>query len=128
MNNIETIPLANLSFIAIPVVIVFIILVKWNLKTTHTLYAICRMLIQLLAIGYFLNAIFASSSAQISLSILTVMLLFASWIALDTVRGHRKQLFVNTFFCFKKVQYRYYEIFKNCVCCTFNFHSSCYRA
>jgi len=93
MNNIETIPLANLSFIAIPVVIVFIILLKWKLKTTHTFYAICRMLIQLLAIGYFLNTLFATSSAEISLLILSIMLLFASWIALDSVKPQRKQFF-----------------------------------
>ncbi len=93
MNNIETIPLINLTYTLIPVLIVFVILAKWKLNTGHAIYAMCRMLIQLLAIGYFLNAIFASESAQITLSILAVMLLFASWIALNPVKQKRRQLF-----------------------------------
>ena len=93
MNNIETIPLTNLAFILIPVLLVIIIHVKWRLNTANAVYAISRMLIQLLLIGFFLNTIFASESAQITLFILAVMLLFASWIALDTVKQKRRQLF-----------------------------------
>ena len=93
MNNIETIPLTNLAFILIPVLLVIIIHVKWRLNTANAIYAISRMLIQLLLIGFFLNTIFASESAQITLFILAVMLLFASWIALDTVKQKRRQLF-----------------------------------
>ncbi|MCK5120493.1 MAG: ABC transporter permease [Methylococcales bacterium] len=93
MNNIETIPLANLAYTLIPVLTVFIILIKWKLKTTYTLYAMCRMLAQLLVIGYFLNTIFDSDSALITLLVLTVMLLFSSWIALGTVKENRWPLF-----------------------------------
>ncbi len=93
MNTIDTIPLENLAFILIPVLVVLIIIAKWNLSTGHATYAIIRMLIQLLAIGYFLNTIFTSDSAQITLAILMVMLLFSSWIALDTVKPHRRQWF-----------------------------------
>ena len=93
MNNIETIPLTNLAFILIPVLLVIIIHVKWRLNTANAVYAISRMLIQLLLIGFFLNTIFASESAQITLFILAVMLLFASWIALNTVKQKRRQLF-----------------------------------
>lgn len=90
MNKIETIPLENLAYILIPVLIVVIIIAKWKLNTGHAIYAMVRMLIQLLAIGYFLNAIFASDSAQITLAILAVMLLFSSWIALNTVKQRRQ--------------------------------------
>ena len=93
MNNIETIPLNNLAYTLIPVLILLGILVKWKLNTTHAIYAMSRMLIQLLAIGYLLNTIFASESAQITLFILAVMLLFASWIALSSVKSERRQLF-----------------------------------
>lgn len=93
MNNIDNIPLNNLTYTLIPVLIVLVILVKWKLNTAHAIYAMCRMLIQLLAIGYVLNTIFASESAQITLLILAVMLLFASWIALNSVKQKRKQLF-----------------------------------
>ncbi len=93
MNNIETIPLINLTYTLIPVLIVLVILVKWKLNTAHAIYAMVRMLIQLLAIGYVLNTIFASESAQITLFILAIMLLFASWIALSSVKSERRQLF-----------------------------------
>jgi len=92
MNNIETIPLINLTYTLIPVLVLLVILVKWKLNTTHAIYAMSRMLIQLLAIGYLLNSIFASESAQITLFILAVMLLFASWIALSSVKQKRRQL------------------------------------
>lgn len=93
MNNIETIPLINLTYTLIPVVAVLAILIKWKLNTLHTLYSIGRMLGQLLIVGYFLNAIFASNSAYITLLVLMIMLFFSSWIALGTVKQKRKHLF-----------------------------------
>ncbi len=93
MNNIETIPLTNLAYTLIPVLVVIIILMKWKLKTSHAVYAMGRMLVQLLAVGYFLNSIFASESAEITVLILMTMLLFSSWIALGTVKQNRKQFF-----------------------------------
>ncbi len=94
MNNIETISLTNLAYTLIPVFLVLVILFKWKLKTAHALYAMSRMLLQLLVVGYFLNAIFASDSAQITLSILSVMLLFSGWIALGTVKQKRRNFFI----------------------------------
>ncbi len=94
MNNIETISLTNLAFTLIPVLTVLIILFKWKLKTVHALYAMSRMLLQLLIVGYFLNTIFATNSAPITLSILSVMLFFSCWIALDTVKQKRKEYFL----------------------------------
>jgi len=93
MNKISSIPLDNLAYTLIPVLIVIAIIAKWKLNTSHALYAMARMLVQLLAIGYFLNTIFASDSAPITLLILMVMLLFSSWIALDTVKPLRRQWF-----------------------------------
>ncbi|MFW5444358.1 MAG: ABC transporter permease [Methylococcaceae bacterium] len=92
MNNIDTIPLTNLAYTLIPVAVVLIILIKWKLNTAHAFYAISRMLVQLLIVGYFLNTIFASDSAQVTLLLLMVMLLFSSWIALGTVKTKRRQL------------------------------------
>lgn len=96
MKNIETIPLDNLAYSLIPVLVVLVILLKWKLKTTHALYAMCRMLVQLLGIGYFLNTIFASDSAQVTLLILVIMLFFASWISLGTIKEKRFRLFIRT--------------------------------
>ncbi|MCK4841350.1 MAG: ABC transporter permease [Methylococcales bacterium] len=93
MNNIETIPLTNLAYSLIPVLIVLLIFIKWKIKITHTLYAMSRMLLQLLVIGFFLNTIFESDSALITLTILIIMLLFSSWIALNSIKEQRKEFF-----------------------------------
>lgn len=93
MNTIQTIPLTNLSLTLIPVIVVLAILIKWKLNVVRPMYAICRMLLQLLVVGFFLNAIFASDSAQITLIILAIMVLFASWIALDTIKLKRRHWF-----------------------------------
>ncbi|MCF6204433.1 MAG: ABC transporter permease [Methylococcaceae bacterium] len=92
-NNIETISLTNLAYTLIPVFLVLVILFKWKLKTAHALYAMSRMILQLLVVGYFLKAIFASDSAKVTLSILSMMLLFSGWIALGTVKQKRRDFF-----------------------------------
>ncbi len=92
MNNIQTIPLLNLAFTLIPTLAVIAILFKWGQSAGNACYAIVRMLAQLLLIGYLLNYIFASDSAMVTLSILAVMIVFSSWIALGTVKPYRKQL------------------------------------
>jgi UDP-glucose/iron transport system permease protein len=97
MNTIQTIPLQNLAYIGLPVCIVLIILLSWRQKITHVCYAMFRMLLQLLLIGYVLNFIFASESALVTLAILTVMMAFSSWIALGSVKSKRKQLWFSAF-------------------------------
>jgi len=94
MNDpIETIPLLNLSLAFIPALLVIGILFKWSLNSTNALYAISRMLVQLLLIGYFLTYIFESDSAGIIIVILAVMVFASSWIALGTVAEKRLQLY-----------------------------------
>ncbi len=94
MNNaIETIPLFNLSLAFIPALLTVVILFRWSLNATNALYAVSRMLVQLLLIGYFLSYIFESESAGIILLILTVMVFASSWIALGTVADKRLQLY-----------------------------------
>jgi len=92
-NTIETIPLLNLSLAFIPAALTIVILFKWSLNSTNALYAVSRMLLQLLLIGYFLSYIFQSDSAYIILLILTVMVMASSWIALGTVAERRLQLY-----------------------------------
>ena len=94
MNNyIETIPLLNLSLSFIPALLVIGILFKWSLQSTNALYAVSRMLVQLLLIGYFLTHIFESDSAALIILILAVMVFASSWIALGTVAERRLQLY-----------------------------------
>lgn len=92
-DSIQTIPLINLSLAFIPVLVTLVILYKWSLNSANALYAILRMLVQLLLIGYFLTYIFESDSAGIILLILLVMIFASSWIALGTVANKRLQLY-----------------------------------
>ena len=94
-NSIDTIPLINLSLAFIPALLTIGILFRWSLNSTNALYAISRMLIQLLLIGYFLTYIFDSDSAGVIILILAVMVMVSCWIALGTFPDLRMQLYKN---------------------------------
>ena len=93
MNNIQTIPFTQLVFSFIPVLVVIYIIFRWGLNYSNALYALTRMLIQLLLIGYVLAFIFASNSVWIISGILIIMVIFSSWIALNNQPLDRKFLF-----------------------------------
>ena len=96
-HSIQTIPLLNLALAFIPVIAVIVIIGKWQLGYKSSIYAVCRMLIQLLLIGYFLTYIFKTESAVIVVAVLAVMLFSASWIALRTISIPRKTLYLKSF-------------------------------
>ena len=77
----------------IPVLVILIIIFKWSLNLKNSLYAVSRMLIQLLLIGYFLTYIFDSDSSVLILAILIAMILLSSWIALGTIKAQRLILY-----------------------------------
>ena len=91
-ESITFIPYPRLLIIFIPVALVTYILYSWYLDWKNSIYAIIRMLIQLMIIGYFLTYIFLSNDSLIVLIILTSMVFIASWIALGTVPKHRSRL------------------------------------
>lgn len=94
MNSaIQTISLFNLALAMIPVVIVLGIIWKWKIGYQSAQYAVVRMLIQLLMIGYFLAYIFESDNAGIIVAILLLMVSVASWIALRTSKVSQWALF-----------------------------------
>lgn len=95
-GSVATIPLFNLAVAFIPVIIVIIITAKWRLGYKGTTYAVARMLLQLLLIGYFLTYIFKTESGVIVIAVLIVMLFSASWIALRTLSVSRKTLFAKS--------------------------------
>jgi len=97
MQSIQTIPLENLAFTLIPAGMVLLLMLHWKVGIGQSVYAVCRMLIQLLLVGYVLSALFDSDSAWVTLAILLVMLLFSSWIALGTVKPERIRLFIKAF-------------------------------
>ena len=88
----QTISLINLSFAFIPVVIVVVVLYWWSLDGNNAVYALARMLVQLLLIGYVLTYIFETESALMVVGVLSIMLLVSSWISLRSLqqRGRLK--------------------------------------
>ena len=92
-NTVLIIPIINLALAFVPVLIVIWILYKWSLDFGNALYAVSRMLVQLLLVGYFLAYIFKSDTAWIIILVLTVMVFTSSWIALRTVADKRRELF-----------------------------------
>ena len=92
-NTISTIPISSLLFILVPVVAVLWVQYKWSLDYKEGIYAVSRMLAQLLIVGYFLGYIFNASQAWIIILMLSVMLVSSSWIALRSVKHFRKQYY-----------------------------------
>lgn len=88
-NSVQIIPLLRLAIAFVPVAAVIVIFYRWSLKCGNTIYAVLRMLVQLLLIGYLLTYIFGSDSAWVVAAVLMVMVLASSWIALNTVKNRR---------------------------------------
>jgi putative ABC transport system permease protein len=93
-TSVQVIPFANLALAFLPVLAVIWILYKWSLDVQGALYAVSRMLVQLLLIGYLLAYIFESNSAWIVLAVLVVMVAASSWIALRTIGNKRQRLYL----------------------------------
>ncbi len=92
-DSITFISFTRLMIIFIPVAVVTGILHSWSLGWGNIIYAICRMLIQLLLIGYFLSYIFLSNDSSFIILILSIMVFTASWISLRTISENRLKLF-----------------------------------
>lgn len=92
-NAVITLSLPQLALAFVPVAITLCILMKWSYGVGNALYALGRMLAQLMLIGYVLAWIFGAGNGVLVLIILGIMLLASSWIALGTVKEHRRLLF-----------------------------------
>lgn len=90
--TLQTIPVVNLLFSFVPVLIVIIIMFAWSLKVWQALYALARMVLQLVMIGYLLVFIFETHFSGVVMGVLTVMLVAAGWISLNPVESKRKGL------------------------------------
>jgi len=88
----QLISLGNLLVAFLPPIAVIIILFKWTREGPESIYALSRMLGQLLIIGYFLSFIFEVNSGAIVLSVLLLMVVASSWISLRTVKEERVAL------------------------------------
>jgi putative ABC transport system permease protein len=92
-NPIQVIPVINLALAFIPVIAVIVIHYIWSQGYKSSIYAVSRMLVQLLLIGYFLSYIFNSNSGLVVLTIVAVMIIIASWISLRTIRNKQLLLY-----------------------------------
>jgi putative ABC transport system permease protein len=98
MNNvIQLIPISNLALTFLPVIIVIGILYKWSLDARTSIYAVIRMLIQLLLIGYALVYIFETDNAWVVILVLAVMLLASSVIAIRPIKQKRSGDYLKAF-------------------------------
>ena len=99
MNKaIQAIPIINLALAFIPVCIVIVIQYLWSREHRNAIYGVCRMLVQLLLIGYFLTYIFDTQNFWIVLAVLSIMIFAASWIALRTVMHKQLRLYPKALF------------------------------
>ncbi len=92
-NSITNIEISSLAIILIPVAFVVWVLYKWSNNYKEGIYAVSRMLGQLLIIGYFLGYIFNTDKSWVVVLVLSVMILASSWIALRTVKVQRRKLY-----------------------------------
>ncbi|MEP6391272.1 MAG: ABC transporter permease [Halioglobus sp.] len=94
MNDVVIAPsLVQLSIALVPVALTLVIMWRWSMDVGNALYALGRMLIQLLLIGYVLAWIFGAKTGWLILLVLLIMAVTSSWIALRTAPGERLPLF-----------------------------------
>ncbi len=91
--DIATISVPRLALSFIPVAIVVVLMWRHDQGYGRALQAIARMLLQLTLIGYVLIYIFQTESGLVISGVLAVMLVAASWIALNTVDLPKGSLF-----------------------------------
>ncbi|MFT4649150.1 MAG: putative ABC transport system permease protein [Planctomycetota bacterium] len=95
-EGLRPITVGRLSLVAVPALAVVWLMQRWNLGAGGAVYALARMLAQLLLVGFFLVHIFAAEGPWLVLGIMGLMMFTASWIALRTVPERRKDLFGKT--------------------------------
>ncbi len=88
--NLNDISNLQLAFAFIPALLALLIFFYWSRDGGNALYAVGRMLLQLLVIGYALTYIFEAEHPAIILGVLSIMLLAAAWIALNSVGALRR--------------------------------------
>ena len=91
--QVVNIPLQNLAIALVPALLVVYVLMKWSLNAKNALYALGRMMAQLLLVGYVLTFIFASDSPIIVFVVLAVMIGISSWIALGVIKEDKLALY-----------------------------------
>jgi UDP-glucose/iron transport system permease protein len=95
--SVQAISFTTLIWAFMPVAVVIGVLVRWTSAARTAMYAVARMLLQLLLIGYVLVFIFETDRAWIIALVLTIMLIAASVIAIRPIRSKGPILLRNAF-------------------------------
>lgn len=96
-TDIYDISFLNLLWVFIPVGIVIVIYVYWTQEKTTLFYALFRMIVQLILIGYVLTYLFNADSPYLIVLILCIMLIAASLIAMRPLKKKHKSLYYYAF-------------------------------
>ena len=94
MNNaIPNISLFNLALSFIPLLASVYIFYRWSIGVRTTLYAVSRMLFQLLLVGYLLNYLFNTEHNIILVAMLFIMISVSAWISLRPLAHKNSRLY-----------------------------------
>ncbi len=92
-GQVQAISALHLSLIFLPAMAVIAIFFQWGLRCRDLVYALARMLLQLLIVGYLLLFIFTTTHWAVVAAVLALMAVASSWIALRVVKEGRLRLF-----------------------------------
>jgi len=93
--GVIAIPIQGLILAFIPALIAIGIIFRWAAGAQTAIYATLRMLMQLLLIGYVLVYIFEADEPAIIITVLLIMLLAASWIAIRPLQDKAPRSYFN---------------------------------
>ena len=95
--SVQAISIPSLVWAFVPAVVVIAVLIRWTSTGRTAVYAVARMLIQLLLIGYVLVFIFEADKPWVIMLVLPVMLIAASVIAIRPIRSKGPTVLRNAF-------------------------------
>ncbi len=98
MNQLTpVISISNSSLVLsfVPVIVVIIILFVWTRSHGNAIFALLRMLIQLLLIGHLLMHLFESDNIYLVSLVLVLMVLISSWIAMRELTCKNSKIYTH---------------------------------
>lgn len=93
VTTVTSVDFSRLALAFIPVAGVLLIYYCWSLDLRNVSYALARMLVQLLAVGYVLAYLLSTELPAVVFAVLLLMIMVSSWIALGAIGKKRKELY-----------------------------------
>jgi putative ABC transport system permease protein len=95
---IDSIPISHLLVMLLPLTLVAVVYWKWVGRPAEIGVATGRMVLQLVAVGYFLLYLFESESPWVGLGVLVFMVVVSSWIAMRSTQRRNWQTYRRVMF------------------------------